>query len=62
MDAATHEAEVAREIYAAGVPAPRVDETLTMGGRPGVVYERIAGPSLLGILSSSPGDCARWCG
>jgi aminoglycoside phosphotransferase (APT) family kinase protein len=51
-DIATHEAEVARAIYESGAPAPRVDELAEVDGRAGVVYERIAGPSLLGVLSA----------
>jgi aminoglycoside phosphotransferase (APT) family kinase protein len=54
MDTATHEAEVARALYAAGVAAPRVDNVIAVDGRAGVVYERIAGPSLMGTLAARP--------
>lgn len=54
MDAARHEAEIARAIYAAGVAVPRVYEVVEVDGRAGVVYERIAGPSLLDMLAAPP--------
>jgi aminoglycoside phosphotransferase (APT) family kinase protein len=53
-DAAEHEAEVARVIFDAGAPAPRVDGVIEVAGRAGVLYERIAGPSLLGVLLARP--------
>jgi aminoglycoside phosphotransferase (APT) family kinase protein len=53
-DVATHEAEVARAIYAAGVPSPRADEIADVAGRAGVVYERITGPSMLAELMARP--------
>jgi aminoglycoside phosphotransferase (APT) family kinase protein len=54
MDVAEHEAEVARIIYAAGVPVPRIDELAEVDGRAGIIYERITGPSLLKVLSTRP--------
>lgn len=54
MAIAAHEAEVARALYAAGVPMPRVDDVIEVDCRAGVVYERISGPSLLAILRAHP--------
>ena len=54
MDVAAHEAEVARAIFAAGAPAPRIEGLAEVDGRAGVIYERLAGPSLLGMLSAHP--------
>lgn len=54
VDVASHEAEVARTMYAAGVPVPRIDELAEVDGRAGIVYERITGPSLLNVLSARP--------
>jgi Ser/Thr protein kinase RdoA (MazF antagonist) len=54
LDAAEHEAAVARQIYDSGAPAPRVDGVIEVAGRGGVIYERIAGPSLLAVLLARP--------
>ena len=54
MVAAEHEAEIACAIYAAGAPSPRVYEVVAVDGRAGVIYERIAGPSLLEALLTRP--------
>jgi aminoglycoside phosphotransferase (APT) family kinase protein len=54
LDAAAHEAEVARVIYDSGAPAPRVYDVREVGNRGGVIYERIAGPSLLNVLLTRP--------
>ncbi|MGE5334979.1 MAG: phosphotransferase family protein [Nitrososphaerota archaeon] len=54
VEVAAHEAEVARALYAAGVPSPSVDDLIKVDGRAGIIYERIAGPSLLGVLMSHP--------
>jgi hypothetical protein len=37
----------ARRVHAAGAPCPRVHELTDVGGRPGVVFDRLDGPSLL---------------
>lgn len=54
MGAATHEAEVARMLYAAGVATPKVYEVIEVDGRPGIVYERVIGLPLLAMLSAPP--------
>jgi len=53
-DVASHEAKLARAIYASGAPAPRVGEVVEVSGRAGVIYERISGPSLLTNLVNHP--------
>lgn len=53
-DTAEHETAIARTLYAAGAPAPRAYGVAVVDGRAGVIYERIAGPSLLGLLSAHP--------
>jgi aminoglycoside phosphotransferase (APT) family kinase protein len=53
-DAAAREVELARAIYAAGVPSPRADEIAEVAGRAGVIYERIIGPSMLAELVAHP--------
>ena len=52
VNAARHEAELARAIYASGAPAPQVGAVVEVGDRAGVIYERISGPSLLTELSN----------
>jgi uncharacterized protein (TIGR02172 family) len=54
-DAAALEAERARAIYDSGAPSPQVGDVVEVGGRAGVIYERIVGPSLLTELSRRPG-------
>lgn len=54
VEVAAREAEVARALYAAGVPSPRMEGLTEVDGRAGIIYERIAGPSLLGMLMSRP--------
>jgi uncharacterized protein (TIGR02172 family) len=54
VDVARHEAELARAIYDAGAPAPRVGDVVEVGARAGVIYERIDGPSLLTELARHP--------
>ncbi|MGQ0600677.1 MAG: phosphotransferase family protein [Anaerolineales bacterium] len=38
----------------AGAPAPAVYETVLVEGRPGVVYERLSGPTMLSVLVAQP--------
>jgi uncharacterized protein (TIGR02172 family) len=54
VNAARHEAELARAIYDSGAPAPQVGEVVRVGDRAGVIYERISGPSLLRELVDHP--------
>lgn len=46
-----HNAEVARDV---GLPVPTVHECVTIEGRPGIVMERIDGPSMLSRMDARP--------
>lgn len=46
----TYEAEVLVPLGAAGVPAPEVHGTMTVDGRPGVVLQRLVGPTLTDLI------------
>src|SRR5262249_34223229 len=53
-------ANVAAEVSAvetarsAGVPAPYIYEQIVVGGRPGLVMDRLHGPDLLSVLGGKP--------
>jgi aminoglycoside phosphotransferase (APT) family kinase protein len=50
---------------AAGAPVPDTDDVLEIGGRPGLVMERVDGPDLLSVVSRRPWKvlwAARTCG
>lgn len=49
-----NEIERARYIEQLGLPVPRLLERVSVKGRPGLVYERVHGPSLLQVLASRP--------
>lgn len=55
MDAAEREAERTRAAHAAGAPTPRVFDVITVDERPGVVFERLDGPSMLQAIGDDPG-------
>jgi len=48
------EAEATRRVAQLGVPAPHVHETVEVDGRPGIVMERLAGPSLDQVFYRQP--------
>ena len=48
------EYQITRAVYAAGAPAPAVDALVESEGRYGIVFERIAGVSLLVELQKKP--------
>ncbi|MCX6048642.1 MAG: phosphotransferase [Chloroflexi bacterium] len=50
--AAEQEAQIARLAYANGVRTPHVYDIIESEGRPGIVYERIQGVSLLTVLAT----------
>lgn len=52
--AAEHEARIARLAVAAGVKTPRVYEIVEVEGRPGIIYERVHGPSMFAVLAAQP--------
>ena len=50
------EADITSKVHAAGLPVPATEALVQVGGRPGIVYERIAGPSMWDQMRSMPGD------
>ncbi len=48
------EADVARAVYAAGLPVPAVGELVQVRGRRGLLYERVDGATMLDELSDRP--------
>jgi len=51
---AEHEAGVSRAVHEAGVASPAVGGIVEVSGRPGIIYERISGPSMLEAVSARP--------
>ncbi len=58
--AAEQEAAVTRLVRTVGVPAPAVEDVLALDGRPGIVFERLQGPSLLDVILARPWALKRW--
>jgi aminoglycoside phosphotransferase (APT) family kinase protein len=48
------EAEIVSAVVAAGIPAPPVVDLIEVDGRPGIVFERVRGPSMLEALNARP--------
>ena len=53
-DRAEREAAALRTLTAAGVPAPRLFDSVTVDGRPGLVVEHVDGLNLLAVLRRHP--------
>jgi uncharacterized protein (TIGR02172 family) len=53
-DAVEYEAQVAQAVHASGIPSPRPGDLLTLGGRRGLVYERLDGPTMLQVFEKQP--------
>jgi aminoglycoside phosphotransferase (APT) family kinase protein len=51
---AEHEARVTQAVHEAGLPAPAVEGIVDVDGRPGIIFERVEGPSMLGELTTKP--------
>ncbi len=51
---AEREARSAQVVHDAGLPAPAVEGIVEVDGRPGIVFERVEGPSMLNVLMSKP--------
>ena len=49
-----YESHIGRVVYAAGVPCPSVGDIVQEEGRVGLVYERVAGPSISDVLLAEP--------
>jgi aminoglycoside phosphotransferase (APT) family kinase protein len=54
VERAEREFRVTRTVHAAGLPVPAVYELVEVGGRRGIVFERVDGPSLLGYVQARP--------
>ncbi len=53
-DVIAYEADLTARAHAAGLPAPAVFERVRLGGRSGIVYERIVGPPLAQLALTQP--------
>lgn len=53
---AAREAEVTAAVHRAGLPAPATDGVVDVDGRPGIVFERIAGVSLWERMRADPAE------
>jgi thiamine kinase len=53
-DGVKYEARIARAVHAAGLPVPAVGEIIEVGGRLGLIYERVDGVSMGEILAAKP--------
>lgn len=49
-----YEAEIGRKIHEAGVPSPAVFEIMEIDGRKGIIFERVFGKTLTGIILKQP--------
>jgi aminoglycoside phosphotransferase (APT) family kinase protein len=54
VDSAEKEYQIATAVHAAGAAAPVVFGVVQVEGRPGIVYERLDGPSLLNHTTAKP--------
>ena len=51
---ASVEADITRRVHAAGLPVPATDGVVDVGGRPGVILERIEGPTMWQRMKDAP--------
>ncbi len=51
---AQHECDIGRLIAGTTLPTPRMVDSREVGGRQGIIYERVNGPSMLKLISSRP--------
>ena len=61
-DWARHEADVVRIVGRTGLPTPKLIGATEVAGRPGLIYERVDGPSMLDSFKTRPwrlSRCAR---
>lgn len=56
---AEREFDITRAVHRAGLPAPAVFEVVEVDGRPGIVFERVDGPSLLKVFERKPWQLLR---
>ena len=60
MDLIEREVRAARLVSAADLPTPKLLGEQTLDGRCGLIYERVAGVSLLAMLGTRPWFCVRY--
>lgn len=48
------EATAGRLIFEAGLPSPKVEGTVEVEGQPGIIFERVSGPTMLALFSRQP--------
>ncbi len=58
---AEREATTTALVNDAGLPAPGVGDVVVVGGRPGVVFERVDGPVMWDLMLADPDDAPRLC-
>ena len=56
---ASIEADITRRVHAAGLPVPATEGVIEVGGRPGVVLERVTGPTMWQQMRESPSEVPR---
>ncbi len=49
-----HEIEIGRAVASSGLPAPKLLAATQVDGRPGIVFERVEGPTMLSAINSKP--------
>lgn len=49
-----YEARLGRAVHAAGLPVPAVGEIVQVGGRDGLLYQRVDGPSMFEAFATQP--------
>jgi hypothetical protein len=49
-----HEVEIGQAVATMDLPTPKLVETVEVGGRQGIIYERADGPSMLRLSSARP--------
>jgi Ser/Thr protein kinase RdoA (MazF antagonist) len=57
---AEYEARIARIVHRSGAAAPGVGELIEVDGRVGLVYERVVGPTLEGLIRRAPWRVAHY--
>jgi Ser/Thr protein kinase RdoA (MazF antagonist) len=57
---AEYEARIAHIVHGSGAAAPAVGELVEVDGRMGLVYERVVGPTLEGLIQRAPWNVAHY--
>jgi aminoglycoside phosphotransferase (APT) family kinase protein len=56
---ASIEADITRRVHAAGLPVPATEGVVDVRGRPGVILERVAGPTMWQRMREAPAEVPR---